>query len=182
MIKISNDLRFLSSGPYGGIGEIILHDNQVGSTIMPGKVNPVILEMVIQSANKVITNDLLITNLVSSGSLELNPFVPMIGETLIESLTLLSRTVEIFNEKCIKTLRVDKERCLINLEKSASLITPLISIIGYDKASEIVKIAHSKKIGIKEVLVEELLFTKVEIDELLNPYNITKPGCIKGGS
>ena len=182
LIKISNDLRFLSSGPHGGIGEIILHDNQVGSSIMPGKVNPVILEMVIQNANKVITNDMLITNLVSSGSLELNPFVPMIGETLLESLTLLSKTVEKFNKKCIETLSVDKERCLENLEKSASLITPLISIIGYDRASEIVKIAQSKKIGIKEVLVKEKLFTKEDIDNLLEPYNITKPGVIKGGS
>ncbi len=182
LIKISNDLRFLSSGPHGGIGEIVLHDNQVGSSIMPGKVNPVILEMVIQNANKVITNDILITNLVSSGSLELNPFVPMIGETLLESLTLLSKTVEKFNKKCIKTLSVDKERCLENLEKSASLITPLISIIGYDRASEIVKIAQSKKIGIKEVLVKEKQFTKEDIDNLLEPYNITKPGVIKGGS
>ncbi|KFZ26967.1 MAG: Aspartate ammonia-lyase [Candidatus Izimaplasma bacterium HR2] len=182
LIKISNDLRFLSSGPHGGIGEIVLHDNQVGSSIMPGKVNPVILEMVIQNANKVITNDMLITNLVSSGSLELNPFVPMIGETLLESLTLLSKTVDKFNEKCIKTLSVNKERCLENLEKSASLITPLISIIGYDRASEIVKIAQSKKIGIKEVLVKEKLFTKEDIDDLLEPYNITKPGVIKGGS
>ncbi len=181
LIKISNDLRFLASGPNGGIGEIILNDNQVGSSIMPGKVNPVILEMVIQNANKVITNDMLITNLVSGGSLELNPFVPMIGETLIESLTLLTKTIDKFNDKCIKTLKVNKERCLENLKKSSSLITPLISIIGYDKASEIVKIAQSKKIGIKDVLLDEKLFSIEEINKLLEPYNITKPGVIKGG-
>ena len=169
------------SGPNGGIGEIILNDNQVGSSIMPGKVNPVILEMVIQNANKVITNDMLITNLVSGGSLELNPFVPMIGETLIESLTLLTKTIDKFNDKCIKTLKVNKERCLENLKKSSSLITPLISIIGYDKASEIVKIAQSKKIGIKDVLLDEKLFSIEEINKLLEPYNITKPGVIKGG-
>ena len=182
LIKISNDLRFLASGPSGGIGEIILMDNQVGSSIMPGKVNPVILEMVIQNANKIITNDMLINNLVSGGSLELNPFIPMIGETLIESLTLLRKTVDKFNDKCIKTLKVNKERCLENLEKSFSLITPLISIIGYDKASEIVKIAQSKKIGIKDVLVNEKLFSVEEVNELLEPYNITKPGVIKGGN
>lgn len=182
LIKISNDLRFLASGPSGGIGEIILCDNQVGSSIMPGKVNPVILEMVIQNANKVITNDQLITNLVAGGNLELNAFVPMIGETLLESLTLLKNTVKKFNEKCVKNLKVNKERCLENLNKSASLITPLISIIGYDKASEIVKIALSKKKNIKEVLVEEKLFSIDELNELLDPYNITKPGIIKGGS
>lgn len=181
LIKISNDLRFLASGPSGGIGEIVLCDNQVGSSIMPGKVNPVILEMVIQNANKVITNDFLITNLVSSGNLELNPFVPMIGETLIESLTLLKHTVNKFNEKCIKNIKVDKERCLKNLEKSASLITPLISIIGYDKASKIVKEAINTKVRIKDLLIREKLFTELELDELLNPYNITKPGVIKGG-
>jgi len=182
LIKISNDLRFLASGPNGGIGEIILKDNQVGSSIMPGKVNPVILEMVIQNANKVISNDFLITNLVASGNLELNPFIPMIGETLLESLTLLRKTVDKFNEKCVKTLKVNKERCLHNLEQSSSLITPLISIIGYDKASEIVKISQSKKISIKEVIISEKLFTENEINSLLEPYNITKPGVIKGGN
>lgn len=182
LIKISNDLRFLASGPGGGIGEIILCDNQVGSSIMPGKVNPVILEMVIQNANKIITNDLLITNLVAGGNLELNAFMPMIGETLLESLTLLKNTVKKFNDKCVKNLKVDKERSLENLNKSASLITPLISIIGYDKASEIVKIALSNKKNIKEILVEEKLFSIDELNELLDPYNITKPGIIKGGS
>ncbi len=181
LVKISNDLRFLASGPYGGIGEIILEDNQVGSSIMPGKVNPVILEMVIQNANKIIANDMLITNLVSSGSLELNPFIPMIGETLLESLTLLRKTVDKFNFKCIKTLKVNKKRCLENLDKSSSLITPLISIIGYDKATEIVKIAHSKNIGIKDVLISQNLFSIEELNELLEPLNITKPGVIKGG-
>lgn len=182
LIKISNDLRFLASGPGGGIGEIILCDNQVGSSIMPGKVNPVILEMVIQNANKIITNDLLITNLVAGGNLELNAFMPMIGETLLESLTLLKNTVKKFNDKCVINLKVDKERSLENLNKSASLITPLISIIGYDKASEIVKIALSNKKNIKEILVEEKLFSIDELNELLDPYNITKPGIIKGGS
>ncbi len=86
-----------------------------------------------------------------------------------------------FNNKCVKNLKVDKDRCLENLKKSASLITPLISIIGYDKASEIVKVALSKKMSIKEVLVEEKLFSIDELNELLDPYNITKPGIIKGG-
>jgi len=180
LIKICNDLRFLASGPSGGIGEIILKDNQVGSSIMPGKVNPVILEMVISNAHKIISNDLLITNLVSAGNLELNAFVPMISETLLESLELLTNTVFKFNNKCAKYIEVNKERCLENLEKSSSLITPLISLIGYDKASEIVKISHESKMTIKEVLVDKKLFTEGEIEVLLHPLNITKPGIIGG--
>ena len=180
LIKISNDLRFLASGPNGGIGEIILKDNQVGSSIMPGKTNPVILEMVIQNAYKIISNDSLINNLVSSGSLELNAFVPGIGEALLESLELLTNTVNRFNNKCAKYIEVDVETCTKNLENSHSLITPLISIIGYDKASEIVKKANAYNKSIKQVLVTERLFTKTEIEKLLDPLNITKPGIIKG--
>jgi len=180
LIKICNDLRFLSSGPNGGIGEIILKDNQVGSSIMPGKTNPVILEMVIQNAYKVIANDNLINNIVSSGSLELNAFMPGIGEALLESLDLLSKTVYKFNEKCAKNIEVNEEACTRNLENSHSLITPLISIIGYDKASEIVKKANAYNKTIKQVLVTERLFTKTEIEKLLDPLNITKPGVIKG--
>lgn len=180
LIKVANDLRFLASGPYGGIGEISLQDNQVGSSIMPGKVNPVILEMVVANANKVISNDLLITNLVASGNLELNPFVPMIGETLLESLELLTKTVYKFNTKCAKYIVVNKEKCLENLERSSSLITPLIHIIGYDKASDIVKKSNSLHLTIKETLLKENLFTEEELTELLDPLNITKPGIVGG--
>lgn len=180
LVKIANDLRFLASGPNGGIGEIILKDQQAGSTIMPGKVNPVILEMVIQNAQKIISNDFLITNLVASGNLELNAFLPMIGETLLESLSLFINTVHKFNYKCAKHIIVNKERCLENLEKSSSLITPLISIIGYDQASKIVKKAHLNQTTIKETLIQEKLFTNEELEVLLNPLNITRPGIVRG--
>ena len=181
LIKICNDLRFLASGPNGGIGEIILKDNQVGSSIMPGKTNPVILEMVIQNAYKIISNDLLINNLVLSGSLELNAFVPGIAEALLDSLELLTNTVYKFNDKCAKYIEIDIDKCTKNLENSHSLITPLISIIGYDKASEIVKKANAYNKTIKQVLVTEKLFTKEEIEKLLDPLNITRPGIVEGG-
>ncbi len=179
LIKICNDLRFLSSGPHGGIGEIILKNNQVGSSIMPGKVNPVILEMTIGNAHKVVANDLLINNLVASGNLELNAFYPHIAESLLESLELLTNTVTKLDGKCIKHIIVDEDKCRENIEKSHSLITPLISVIGYDKASSIVKTAQDNKKTIKEVLIEENLFTSEELDELLNPLNITSPGNIR---
>lgn len=180
LVKIANDLRFLASGPNGGIGEIVLKDNQVGSSIMPGKVNPVILEMVIQVAQKVIANDLLITNLVSLGNLELNAFMPLISETLLESLELLTNTVIKFDILCVKHIMVNADKCAKNLEKSSSLITPLISLIGYDKASQIVKIAQLQNKTIKDILIEEKLFSLEELNRLLDPHNITKPGIIKG--
>ncbi len=180
LIKISNDLRFLASGPNGGIGEIILKDNQVGSSIMPGKVNPVILEMTVQNSHKIIANDFLITNLVASGNCELNAFFPGIAEALLESLELLTNTVSKLNNKCIKYIMVNKDKCQENLEKSHSLITPLIGIIGYDKASEIVKIASDSKRTIKDVLVSQKLFSQEEVDKLLDPHNITRPGLVRG--
>jgi len=180
LIKISNDIRLLASGPNGGIGELILKDNQVGSSIMPGKVNPVILEMTIQIAQKVIANDLLITNLVALGSLELNAFMPMISETLLESLELLTNTVNKFNNLCVKHITVNKDKCAENVEKSYSLITPLISLIGYDKASQVVKRANTQNKTIKQVLVDEKLFQVEELERLLDPHNITKPGNAKG--
>lgn len=179
LIKIANDLRYLSSGPQGGIGEIELESMQVGSSIMPGKINPVIPEMVIQSSNRVISNDLLITNLCAAGNLELNSFMPAIGESLLESLDLLIGTVSKFNNSCIKTLVVNKERCMVNLEKSFSLITPLITIIGYDEASTVVKIAQKEKKTIKQVLFEKEYFSEEELEKLLDPHKITQPGLAK---
>lgn len=180
LIKISNDLRFLASGPNGSIGEISLRDNQVGSSIMPGKVNPVILEMTIQVAQKILANDMLISNLVSLGNLELNAFMPMISETLLESLELLTNCVNKFNILCIKHIVVNQDKCADNLEKSYSLITPLISLMGYDKASQIVKKCQVENKTIKQVLISEKLFHSEEVDRLLDPHNITKPGTIKG--
>lgn len=179
LIKISNDLRLLSSGPHGGIGEVVLPHRQVGSSIMPGKVNPVILEMVIMNSHKVISNDLLVSSLVSSGSLELNPFIPMIAETLLESLELLTNTVSIFREKCLRDIQINEEKCMENIMNSHTLITPLIHVIGYDKASEIVRYCEKNNKTLEEVLIKENLFTKEELAKILNPYNITKPGLIE---
>ena len=138
-MKISNDLRLLSSGPKGGFGEIELPQMQAGSTIMPGKVNPVIPEMIGQVAMRVMANDYAITMAASSGQLELNAFMPLIAESLLESLELLNNGVTIFREKCIEGIIPNKEKCQENLEKSAVLAAALIHHIGYDQAAYIAR-------------------------------------------
>ncbi len=176
LLKISNDLRLLSSGPRGGFGEIELPQMQVGSTIMPGKVNPVIPEMIGQVAMRVMANDYAITMAASSGQLELNAFMPLIAESLLESLELLNNGVTIFREKCIEGIIPNKEKCQATLEKSAVLAAALVHHIGYDQAAHITRKALREDKTIREVLKEETIFSNSRIDEILNPYEVTKPG------
>lgn len=176
LMKISNDLRLLSSGPKGGFGEIELPQMQVGSTLMPGKVNPVIPEMIGQVAMRVMANDYAITMAASSGQLELNAFMPLIAESLLESLELLDNGVTIFREKCIEGIIPNKDKCQANLEKSTVLAAALIHHIGYDQAAQIARKALRDDKTINEVLKEERTFSDSEIDEILNPFEVTKPG------
>lgn len=176
LLKISNDLRLLNSGPKGGIGEIILPEVQAGSTIMPGKVNPVIAEMVAQVSMRVIANDTAITMACSAGQLELNAFTPLIAESLLESLELLDKTVIIFKEKCIKDIKVNEQNCRKNLEASTAIVAALVNYIGYDRAGELAKIALKEHKTIKEVLYEKKVLPEEKIDEIINPYELTKPG------
>lgn len=176
LLKISNDLRLLSSGPSGGIGELILPQMQAGSTIMPGKVNPVIAEMVGQVAMKVMANDYAITMACSSGQLELNAFMPLIAESLLESLEILNNAVNIFRIKCIEGIKVNEAKCSENLRKSAVLATALIHYIGYEESAKITRKAVLEDKTVKEVLMEEGIMKEKDIDRILNPYEITKPG------
>ena len=176
LLKISNDLRILNSGPVGGIGEIILPKVQSGSTIMPGKVNPVIAEMTAQVSMRVISNDTAITMASSFGQLELNAFTPLIAECLLESLELLEKAVIIFREKCIKDIKINEENCRKNLESSTALVTALVHYIGYDKAGKLAEKALKEHKTIREVLYEEEVLPKEKIDEIINPYQLTKPG------
>lgn len=176
LLKISNDLRLLSSGPKGGFGEIELPQMQAGSTIMPGKVNPVIPEMIGQVAMRVMANDYAITMAAFSGQLELNAFMPLIAECLLESLELLNNGVTIFREKCIEGIKPNKEKCQETLEKSAALAAALVHHIGYDQAAHIARKALREGKSIREVLKEENTFSDSRIDEILNPFEVTKPG------
>ena len=174
LLKISNDLRLLNSGPRGGIGEVILPNMQAGSTIMPGKINPVIPEMVAQVSLRVIANDSAITMASSMGQLELNAFTPLIAESLLESLELLDRSVMIFKEKCIIGLKVNKDRCLENLEKSLVSATALVPHLGYDKASSISKKALATGKTIREILLEDQILPEEIIDKILSPSELIK--------
>lgn len=176
LLKISNDFRLLSSGPKGGFGEIELPQMQAGSTIMPGKVNPVIPEMIGQVAMRVMANDYAITMAASSGQLELNAFMPLIAESLLESLELLNKGVTLFREKCIEGIKANREKCQETLEKSAALAAALVHHLGYEKAGHVARKALREDKPIKDILKEEKIFSDSRIDQILNPFEVTKPG------
>lgn len=138
LMKISNDLRLMNSGPKGGFAEVRLAPLQMGSTIMPGKVNPVIPEMVMQVAFKVMANDQAISMAAAHGEFELNAFLPLIADALLENLTLLTNATELFRTKCIELIEPDRERCRELLETSYAFATAYTSVFGYDKVSEII--------------------------------------------
>jgi aspartate ammonia-lyase len=139
LMKISNDLRLMNSGPRGGIGEIVLRELQAGSTIMPGKVNPVIPEAVMQAAMKVMAGDAAISEAASRGEFELNAFLPLIADSLLENLSLLERATALFEEKCVNGLTADRERCLLLLESSCAFAASYVPLLGYDRVSGIVR-------------------------------------------
>ncbi len=176
LMKIANDLRLLASGPAGGLGEIKLPAVQAGSSIMPGKVNPVICEMVVQTAMKVIANDTCITLAAASGQLELNAFIPLIAECLLESLEILTRAVDIFNHKCIKGIAFDVEKCSEHVEASSALAAALIDYIGYDQAAQIAEKARQKGKTIKQVLAEDDIMPEEQALQILNLFQVTRPG------
>lgn len=174
--KIASDLRLLSSGPKTGIGEIILPQVQAGSSIMPGKVNPVIPEALNQIAFRIMGNDLAITIAAQSGQLELNAFLPLIADNLFEMLDLLKNGIRIFIDKCINGIKADKERCMELVEKSHVLATGLIGHIGYDAASELVKKCMSSNKTIRQEIIDGKILEEELISLILNPLEMTKPG------
>ena len=138
LLKISNDLRLLSSGPHAGFGEINLLQLQAGSSIMPGKVNPVIPEAVAQVAMKVMGNDQVIAQACSAGNLELNQFMPLIAHSFLESIDLLKNASKLFNEKCVAFITANEDVCRMHVNNSTATITALVPAIGYERCSEII--------------------------------------------
>ncbi|ATW28966.1 aspartate ammonia-lyase [Candidatus Formimonas warabiya] len=176
LTKISHDLRLLASGPAGGMGEVKLPPVQAGSSIMPGKVNPVIPEMVAQVSLRVTANDAAITGAAMNGQLELNAFTPLIAECLLESLELMTRAVQIFEERCIRGIEADPTRCREHVEKSSALATALVHHIGYEKAAEIAKKAQKSGKTVRQVAREEGILPLEVLDQILEPLQVTKPG------
>jgi fumarate hydratase class II len=165
---MANDIRWLSSGPRCGLGEINIPSLQPGSSIMPGKVNPVIPEAVIQVAAQVIGNDAAITFSGQGGNFELNVMLPVIAYNLLQSINLLDSATTAFAEKCINGISADKEKCFSNLEQSLALSTLLVPVIGYDKAAAIAKEAHEKKKTVREVALKNQVLPEKELNKLFD--------------
>ncbi|MCX8032534.1 MAG: aspartate ammonia-lyase [Thermoleophilia bacterium] len=176
LFKISSDLRFLSSGPQAGIGELRLPQRQAGSSIMPGKVNPVIPEAVTQAALVVMANDQAIAQAAALGNLELNPFLPLIADKLLESLTLLSQACLILRKYCAEGIEVNEARCRSQVENSTALATALVPALGYERVSHAVKIAAEQGRSVREVVLEEGLLTAEELEELISPEAVLRLG------
>jgi aspartate ammonia-lyase len=173
--KICNDLRLLSSGPRTGINEINLPPMQPGSSIMPGKVNPVIPEVVNQIAFKVIGNDLVVTLAAEGGQLQLNVFEPVIVESLFESIEMLKNGMMTLKQKCIDGITANKERCRSLVENSIGLVTALNPVLGYETSTQLAKESLETDRGVYELVLEKKLLSKSELDELLKPENMIKP-------
>lgn len=176
LAKISSDLRLLSSGPRAGLGEIKLPDLQAGSSIMPGKVNPVLPEMVTQVAYQVMAGDLAITLAAQAGQLELNAFLPLVAANLLPAMESLSKAMHLLAERCIKGIEAVPEKCLSHLHNSVSIITVISPHVGYDAASALAKKALETGRPLKEVILEAGLFTETELEQLLSPKEVTRPG------
>jgi len=176
--KICNDLRLLSSGPRAGLNEINLPAMQPGSTIMPGKVNPVIPEVVNQIAFKVIGNDLTVTLAAEAGQLELNVMEPVIVFSLFESIEMLKNGMETLNYRCIKGITANEKRCREMVENSIGLITALNPYIGYEASTQIAAEALKSGANVYELVLEKKLMTRKELDSVLLPENMITPKVI----
>ena len=174
--KIANDLRLMSSGPRTGFGEINLPARQNGSSIMPGKVNPVIPEVVNQVAFRVAGNDVTISMAVEAGQMELNAFEPVIFCCLFQSIDELARAVQTFTVNCVEGITANEERCEELLESSVGIVTALCPYIGYAKAAVLAKDALRQKISIRQLVLDRGLMTAEQLESILNVDHMTRPG------
>jgi fumarate hydratase class II len=168
LFKISNDIRWMGSGPISGLNELKIPALQPGSSIMPGKVNPVIPEMMMQVCAQVIGNDVAVTFSGTNGNFELNTMLPVMAHNVLESIELLTNAIKVFNEKLLIALEPNTEKMESNTQKNPIIVTALVPKLGYDTAAEIAKESISTNKTIKEVLLERELLPESEIDDLLN--------------
>ena len=176
LTKIANDLRWMNSGPLAGLGEIELQALQPGSSIMPGKVNPVIPEAAAMVAAQVIGNDATITIAGQSGNFELNVMLPLIARNLLESISLLSNVSRLLADKAIASFTVREDQLTQALARNPILVTALNPVIGYLKAAEIAKLAYKEGRPIVDVAAEHTDLSRDELERLLNPAKLTHGG------
>lgn len=176
LIKISQDLRLMASGPSAGIGELTLPAVQAGSSIMPGKVNPVVPEAVIQAAVMVTANHTAITQAVSMGNLELNAFLPLIADRILDSLDLLTRAADLLHKRCINGLSVNQETCRKHIDSATATITALVDRLGYDNASEISKIMRQTGKSARKIVIEKQMLTEDEFNQLTSSAAVMSLG------
>ena len=174
--KIANDLRLMSSGPRAGFGEINLPAKQNGSSIMPGKVNPVIPEVVNQVAFNIIGNDMTIAMAAEAGQLELNAFEPIIFYNMFQSIETLTFAVRTLVDNCIKGITANEERCRQLVDRSVGIITAICPYVGYERAAEVAKEAIRTGANIRDLILRDKLLSEEELDQILNPYAMTEPG------
>ena len=174
--KMSNDLRLMSSGPRAGFGEINLPAKQNGSSIMPGKVNPVIPEVVNQVAFNIIGNDMTITMAAEAGQLELNAFEPIIFYCMFQSIDTLGYAVETLVDNCIVGITANEERCRQLIENSVGIITAICPHVGYEKTAEIAKKAINSNESVRSLILKENIMDEEELSRILDPIHMTEPG------
>ncbi len=176
LFKIANDIRWLGSGPRCGIGEILLPATQPGSSIMPGKVNPVMSEALMQVCAQVIGNDTTITWAGANGNFDLNVMMPVLAHNILESIRLLTNAANAFRERCVEGIQANADRCQDLVEFSMAMVTSLAPIIGYDRAAEIAKESAASGKTVRQVCVEWEILPETELNKLLDPFEMTKPG------
>ena len=181
LLKIANDIRWLSSGPRCGLGELSLPAVQPGSSIMPGKVNPVMCEQLMMVCAQVMGNAVTVSVANTHGNLDLNVMLPVMGRSVLDSLSYLSNAVTVFTEKAILGLQANTARAESLVEWSMSMVTSLAPVIGYDSAAKLAKRAVDEGKTVRALVTEENILPAAQLDELLNAYAMTEPGVGAGG-
>src|SRR5207237_5703770 len=181
LAKLATDIRLLASGPRCGIGEMTLPETQPGSSIMPGKVNPVIAESVLMAAAQVIGNDVTVTMGGQAGTLELNVMMPVMAHNVLESIRLLAASAVNLANRCVAGIQANEERCNELIEKSLAMCTALVPEIGYDAAARIAKESYKTGKTVREIAVAKKMVSPKRLKEILDPLRMTKPGIAAKG-
>jgi fumarate hydratase class II/aspartate ammonia-lyase len=182
LIRIANDLRLMSSGPKTGLSEINLPAVQPGSSIMPGKVNPVIAEMLNMVCFSIIGNDLTITMASQAGQLEINVMMPVMQYKLLDSISIMTSALKVFITKCIKGITANEDRCYKYAVNSMGIVTALSPYIGYSSAAEVANESLLTGESIREIVLKKGLMPEDKLSEILSPESMTKPSIIRTGN